>query len=385
MTRWQRARDWLRTTKAKVLVSILAVLLLVRLALPWIAMTAINNRLAQLDGYSGRVLGVDVSLWRGAYTLHDLMIEKIDDDVPAPFVQADEIDISVQWLALFQGSVVAELVVEHPVLNFVGGSTPQTGGGTDWRQTVDDLVPITINHFEIHRGEVHYRDFSSQPRVDVVAGALEVEATGLSTVRSDDDAPLPARIDLHGTVQRSGQLLAAIELDPWDEEPTFDLDLSVEGLHARELNQFLRAYGGVDAEQGSVFVYAEIESRHGVFDGYVKPMVEHLSLFRFGEEGDLPHQIADAFLQVVQDIFENHGTDRFATRVDVSGSFDAPGVNPLQAVVGVLENTFIRAFQHGLDRSGDGWQPDHSRSPVERALPPVSHTEVSESEATHAH
>jgi hypothetical protein len=347
-----------------VILGVLSVLVLARLALPWIVKTVVNDRLARLDGYSGRVLDVDISLWRGAYTLNDLSIVRIDEDQPVPFVAIDQTDISIEWLALFQGRVVAEIEMEHPVLNFIGGPSQQNGSGNDWRSTVDDLVPITINHFAIRHGEVHYRDYSTRPTVDVVARDLEVEAVGLSTVRDEEADTLPAHIDVRARVQRSGQLRASMDLDPWDEHPTFDLAVALERLRAPELNRFLRAYASVDAEEGQFYCYSEIEARHGAFHGYVKPMIEHLSLFHFGESGDVGHQIADAFIQVVQDLLENHGTDRFATYVDVSGTFDRPGVNVIQAVVGVLRNEFIRAFEHGLEHTSDTWFADHSRSPV---------------------
>lgn len=164
-------------------------------------------------------------------------------------------------------------------------------------------------------------------------------------------------MDVHGNVQRSGQLSLVGDIDPWHEQPTFDIDLQVERLHARELNPFLRAYAGVDAEAGNFFLYTEVHARDGRFHGYVKPMVEHLSLFRFGEDGDAIDPFGDFVVQRFQDLFENHGTDRFATRVGISGSFDAPGVNALEAVLGILSNSFIRAFEHGLE-DGGGWAPE---------------------------
>ena len=364
-TRWQRLRTFLWTGKAKVLLGIVGLLVLGRLALPWILKSVINDRLANMDGYSGRVLDVDVSLLRGAYVLDDLRIERVDEDVRVPFVEAERIDVSLEWLALFQGSVVAEIVAEHPVLNFVNGARGQNGEGNDWRDTVDDLVPITINHFAVHDGEVHYRDFGSRPTVDLVAADLEVEATGLSTQQDETGRRLPAHVEVSARVQRSGRLRATIDLDPWQERPTFDLALALERLPARELNRFLRAYAWVDAEGGDFFCYSEISSRRGNFQGYVKPMVEHLDLVEWGEHGDVVNVIADLVVQLVVDLFENHGTDRFATRVNVSGSFDEPGVSALQAVVGVLRNTFIEAFEHGLERGPSSWRPDRSPPPVD--------------------
>jgi hypothetical protein len=35
---------------------------------------------------------------------------------------------------------------------------------SNWTDLVKDLVPFKINRFSINDGEVHYRDFSSEPR-----------------------------------------------------------------------------------------------------------------------------------------------------------------------------------------------------------------------------
>jgi hypothetical protein len=361
-SRIERVRGWLGTRPAKVVLAIVVVLVIARLALPHVIKRIVNDRLAHMEGYRGRVLDVDVSLIRGAYVLHDLLIEKTEHQTPVPFVNAPRIDISIEWAALLHGQVVAELVFDDPELNFVGGGNRQTGQGNDWRSVVDDVVPITINHLAIHRGQIHYHDFSSRPRVDLELGRLEVEATGLSTVR-DESTPLPARLDATGRVQRSGDVDVTVRLDPWALRPTFDLDLSMESLDARELNPFLRAYAGVDAEAGRFFLYSELHSRDGRFEGYVKPMAEGLSLFRFGESGDLLDQLGDAIVQVFEEIFENHGTDRFGTRVPVSGTFENVETDGWAAIIGVLSNAFIRAITHGVEGPSSAWHAERASSP----------------------
>lgn len=360
-----RVQRWFGTRPAKVALVVVGVLVIARLLLPYIVKTIVNDRLASMDGYRGRVLDIDISLLRGAYVIRDLRIEKVDGDVPVPFLTAPEIDISLEWAALLHGSVVAELVFQDPEMNFVGGRASQMGGGNDWRDVVDDLVPITINRLEIHRGRIHYRDYSASPDVDVLLSGLEVQGTGLST-EHDEANPLPAHIDAHGTVQRSGNLEFAVRLDPWAERPTFDLDLGMESLNARELNRLLRAYAGVDAEAGRFYVYSEVQSRNGQFRGYVKPMTEGLSLFRFGEGGDAFDQFGDLMLQLVVDLFENHGTDRFATRVHVAGSIEDVQTDGWEAILGVLANSFIEAIEHGVERPFASWRADRSSSPVGR-------------------
>ncbi len=362
--RSQRIRAWLGTRPAKILLFVFVLLVAARVALPYVIKTVVNDRLAHMDGYRGSVLDVDVALWRGAYVIRGLVIEQIEGDVPVPFVVARKTDVSLEWLALLRGEVVAEIMCKDPVLNFVVGRSSQTGAGNDWRDVVDDLVPITISHFAIHRGSVHYRDYSASPDVDVELGDLDLEATGLSTVH-DAAHPLPARIDANGTVQHSGALQVMVRLDPWSERPNFDLDLAMDALDARALNDLLRAYAGVDAEAGHFFLYSELRSTNGQFSGYVTPMVEGLSLFRFGEGGDAFDQLGDLAVQLFVDVFENHGTDCFATRIPVAGSFDAVDTDEWEAVVGVLSNTFIRAIRHGVERPSANWHADRSIAPTE--------------------
>lgn len=336
-----------RSRTTKIVLGVLLVLVGFRAALPYIVKVYVNDTLAEMEGYRGHVEDIDIALWRGAYGIDGLVITQIDGPEEIPFVEIPHTELSVEWRALFEGAVVAEIEMEHPVLNFVGGSATQDGSENDWRQTIDDLVPITINRLTIHEGEVHYRETGSPP-IDVALTGLEAVAENLSTVRGEDEG-LPA--DLHATAvaQGSGALLVDVRLDPWAERPTFDLDLSLEHLEASSLNSLMEAYVGVDAEAGEFFLYSEISSVNGSFEGYVKPMAEGLSLFRFGEDGDFFDQLGDAIVQVFEDLFENHGTDRFAVRVPVSGTMENIETDGFAAILSMLSNTIIEAISHGVE------------------------------------
>src|SRR3954463_3961177 len=80
-------------------VLLVAVLLLVgaRLALPWYLRSYVNRTLDQSPDYSGRVGTIDVHLWRGAYTIHDLNIVKRIGAVPVPFFESPQVDFSLNW------------------------------------------------------------------------------------------------------------------------------------------------------------------------------------------------------------------------------------------------------------------------------------------------
>src|SRR5688500_4672198 len=107
-------------------VVLIAGLIGLRIALPGIVLDYVNKELDQLEGYSGRVEDIDNSLWRGSYQIQGIRIVKSNGRIPMPFFAADELDISVEWGALFDGDIVAEIDLHRPKLNFVKGPTPKT-------------------------------------------------------------------------------------------------------------------------------------------------------------------------------------------------------------------------------------------------------------------
>ncbi len=61
---------------ALLLITLLALLLAARMGLPEVARQMVNNRLAQLEDYQGYIKDIDIALWRGAYTIEGLSIDK---------------------------------------------------------------------------------------------------------------------------------------------------------------------------------------------------------------------------------------------------------------------------------------------------------------------
>ncbi len=65
------------------------------------------------------------------------------------------IDFSVEWKSIFEGAFTGEVVVVEPHVTFGFGAShtqSQTGEEVDWVQTVQHLMPITINRFAIQSG-----------------------------------------------------------------------------------------------------------------------------------------------------------------------------------------------------------------------------------------
>lgn len=165
------------------LVALAAVLVFLRLILPFWVRDYVNQKLSELKDFRGHVEDVDLALWRGAYKIREVKVVKTSGNVPVPFFSAPLVDLSVEWKALFHGAFVGEINFVRPQLNFVNGpSEADTPVGLEepWTQKIKQLFPLKINRFTVDDGEVHYRDFHKSPKVDVVFDRFRIVATNLT-------------------------------------------------------------------------------------------------------------------------------------------------------------------------------------------------------------
>jgi hypothetical protein len=198
-------------------------------------------------------------------------------------------------------------------------------------------------------GEVHYRDFHSQPRVDVLVDHLNVHVTNLTNSK-DFSGSRVAKLKADANVMRSGRLDIEGEIDPFKEQPTFHLKTQLAKLRIAQLNDFLKAYVNADAEKGTLSLYSEVDAENGAFKGYLKPLIEDLDILKWKKEDERPaEKLWEGLVGAVAAVFKNWPRDRLATRLEIEGRFDQPDINALEAVIELLRNAFIQALRHGLE------------------------------------
>lgn len=335
----------------------LAILLIAgRLALPDMVKYYVNRSLNANTSYSGHVDDVDIALIRGAYVIQGITIDKRGGTAPVPFMVIDTMDLSVQWKALIQGSLVAEVELLRPRVNFVSGPTEadkQAGSDVDWRQQVKELAPLRINRFAVKDGEVHYSDFSTQPKVDVRMTNLDLEAYNLTNSESLSGT-LVATVDATGRVQDYGDFTVHSTLDPYADAATFDLAASMTGVKLTSMNDLLQAYGKLDVKSGSMDVYSEVTAKQGNFTGYVKPMFTDLQVFSIqqdiGQNGDGPLRVAwESVVGAGAKVLKNNPTDRVAAKIPIKGTVTAPAVDAWSAALSTVSNAYVEALRRGLE------------------------------------
>jgi hypothetical protein len=334
-----------------------ALLLLAARAYAPIAIERYANRvLDRTPGYHGKIGDVDLSLWRGAYTIESVSIEKTGGRVPVPFFRSRQVDLSIAWKSLFHGALVGEVWFESPELNFVVGPTRsqrQDGSEADWRKPVRDLFPIRIDRLTARRGAVHFRNFRSEPPVDVYLHDVRLTVSNL-TNSLDLSKDLVVRGQGSATPMQGGRVEARMQLDPYADEPTFDLELTATSLALPQFDDFLRAYAGFDVQRGRLSVYGELAAEKGRFEGYLKPFFEDVDVLDLREEAGEQGWWAslwEAFVGGAAETLQDQAADRVATRIPISGRVDSPEIGFWPTLGNVLRNAFYEAFVPGLEHS----------------------------------
>jgi hypothetical protein len=355
-TEYDHKKPHRRRTWRIILISLVVLLIIFRLILPYIVLKFVNKKLSTLEEYYGHVEDIDIALIRGAYVINRIKIEKLEkgtDKDTIPFFTSPEIDLSVEWKSIFKGAIVGEIAVESPVLNFVKGKHKDEdvkADTSDFKDVIRDLMPLTINHFDIHNGQIHYIDKNSKPGIDIAMTNLEVMADNLSNV-NDSNKVLPAGLKADGNAY-DGKFKLNVKFNALEKKPTFDLNATVSDVNMVKLNDFFKAYGNFDVKKGNFGLYTEFAAKDGAFTGYVKPILKDLDIVQFNkEEGNTGQILWEAAVGSVAEVFQNQNKEQLATKLPIEGKFENPEAGLWTAISYVLRNAFINALKPSVDNT----------------------------------
>lgn len=342
--------------RKKAIVIVLIVLALVvaaRIALPYIVLNYANRSLAEMDGYNGHIEDIDIALIRGAYKIDSIYINQVDSATQqeTPFIAASLIDLSIEWRSLFKGSLVGEIIVENPLMRFTKEKVEPKDvqkDSSDFRQVLDDLMPLEINRLEFRDGRIQYIDNTSSPKVNI--SMTDVDVTALNLRNSYDSAAvLPATINAAATVY-DGRLAMKMKLNPLAEVPTFDMNAEWKNTNLVKLNEFFQAYARIDVNKGTFGLYTEVAAKEGAFTGYVKPLLQDVDVLGKEDRKDnILRKVWEGISGTVTEVFENQSEETFATKIPFEGRIDDPKANVFFAIMQILENAFISALQPSID------------------------------------
>ena len=316
--------------------------------------------LADIDGYEGSISDVDIHLIRGAYSIHDLKLFKVNGHEKVPFIDIPTTDLSVEWSALFKGSLVGEVIFEKPQLNFIGGdgdeskkpgNDTQTGENVDCTKPIKELMPLQINRLEINNGSVFFYDFTTKPKVDIHLDSLQLLATNLNNA-DKQEMRLPSNVIASATSVGGGKLNLNMDINVLKEIPDLDLNIKFEKVNMPALNDFFVAYGKADIERGTFNLYSELVVNDGKITGYVKPLAQNIKVVDWEKDKKNPFNLVwQGIVGVVAEFFENQRENQFATKVPIQGDLKNIKSGVWPTIWNVFSNAFVQAFERNTDNT----------------------------------
>ena len=344
-----------RTRKAVTIVLVvLALIVAVRIALPYVILKYANKTLAEMDGYNGHIEDIDLAIIRGAYKLDSIYINQVDSVTKkeTPFLAASLVDLSIEWRSLFKGSLVGEVIVDNPVVRFTKEKVEPKEvqkDSSDFKKVLEEFMPLEINRLEFRNGQLQYVDNTSKPKVDISMTNVDVVALNLRN-SYDSAAVLPATIDAQATIY-DGRLTMKMKLNPLAEVPTFDMNAEWKNTNLVKLNEFFQAYAKIDVNKGTFGLYTEVAAKEGTFTGYVKPLLQDVDVLGKEDRKDnILRKVWESVSGTVSEVFENQSKETFATKIPFRGDIKDPKANIFFAVMQILENAFINALQPSIDQ-----------------------------------
>lgn len=337
----------------RILLAIVVVLVAARLVLPY-ALEAWIERKPGDSPYVVTLDDLDLNLWRGAYEVEGLRIERTDfPEAKEPFFAAQKVDLSIEWREIIRGTLVGEAVFHKPVLHYVTSERePAKGPAPDWRERLESMFPFRINRIAIHDGSVAYARRAAAPftaRLDAVEGEL----TNLTNA-AKRAAARPAKLELAAKALNGGKLAVKMTANPFAAQPEFALDAQLTGVRLVDAGDALRALANVDVAGGMLDMFINLEATDGKFTGTARPMFEGVALSRWQEdEGEgalsqLRQGLAKRLEQEAQK-FTGGLPDRFSARIPVAGALPAD-MNVWAAAGVALRAAAADALSTGLER-----------------------------------
>ncbi|MFI8379027.1 DUF748 domain-containing protein [Leeuwenhoekiella sp. NPDC079379] len=332
-------------------ITLLVLLIAFRLYLPTLVKNSINKALADIPGYYGQVDDVDIALYRGAYVLNKLYLNKVDAGTQVPFLNFPKTDISIEWKSIIKGKIVAEITMNSPEIIYVfedQKTTPE--GGTadvdDWTKAITEIVPLEINHFEVHNGKLAFVQLAADPNVDLAIEKLELTADNLRNV-VEKGRVLPSPISATGISFGGGNVKLDGNINIIKEVPDMDLAFSLQKANATALNDFTNYYAGIDFDSGTVELYSELAIADGYLKGYMKPLLIDTKLI--GKEDGFLETLWEGFVGFFKFAFKNQRTDTLATEIPLEGDLNNVEAGVWPTIGGIFKNAWISAFKGETD------------------------------------
>lgn len=273
------------------------------------------------------------------------IVEHPKGDWDEPLLYIEHGLVTVHWRELLRGHLVGRVRLTEPKVLAVRRPEEKAEKATDLAGTLEQILPLRIDRFEITDGEVLIAPGGPKgPRIWI--HELDLVATDLATRKALLEGER-SRLEADARVQKSGKLKLAFAMDPFAKALTFTGNASLRNLDARELHALLKP-GGITISKGQIDLFADLRARDGRITGGAKPLFKGVELA--AADDGLGNRIKAAFANLAVEILDDDKPrrDAVATVVPIEGKVKNPEAQLVPTILGVVRNAFVQAITEGF-------------------------------------
>jgi hypothetical protein len=326
-----------------------ALLVIIRLILDPIAAHYAREKLDGGEGFRADFSRLHISIIPPAIELANLkVIEDPGGKWEDPIYYFEKIRTSIYWREVLRGHLVADVEVDNPKLLLI--SRHEKKSGKKAGSIADQLramSPLRIDRLEVHDGELLIARGTGDKAAELWIHDAELLAENMATRKALMEGEY-SKLRGHATVQRSGKVKLAINMDPWAKSLTFSGKASLEDLELRELYAFTRDRTDLRATQGQIDLFADLRARGGVLSGGVKPVLKNVEVesARPGLGDKIKAALTDAAIHLASN--EEDGDEKVATVVPLKGKVSDVHAQMVPTILGVVRNAFVQGLSSGF-------------------------------------
>ena len=347
--------------KRIVLLATVVTLLILRGLLPLFIENRINQSIEASPKVTGGVEGVDLWLLSGRIGLDGLTLYKANANIPAPILSVESTAFSISWLALFRGHLFGDIVVTAPTLNIVDGkqeADSQTGAEVDWRRAFTSFYPFEINKVSVSNGALHFRNFKSEPPVDLYLHEVELSATNITNELLVEQSRA-AKIEVSAKTIGNGELRASSEFNLVAEPAKADIQAKLLGVEMVDLNSFARAYANIDIQDGAIDVVTKMNlvenEKIADINGSIDPLITNLNVLQWRQDVEIQQDsgftiLWEGLIDGLKWMLEVGAQDKLETSIPVEGTLSDPDIGTASAIFQLIGNA-VRGFFAADDES----------------------------------
>gem|GEM_PF-5211291 len=378
---WHAVPPWRRRLRIAVGI-LLIVVLLVRLAAPYVLKSILERALASTDGFRGTIGSTSLSFTQLSYHCGPVHLEGIDarNGSYFPLVDVRSLTVDVDWANIFSDPIADTLTLNEPVYHLyldetkkgsellvLGSARPPAGPASEssgeagkagkagkpelerWQDHLSRLALFRLDTIDVRQGSVLVQTVDGKATL----GLTQIDAGVIGLVTGMNPQRAKAAFHLHGLVAESGMLHLEGEVEPLATKPDFTVKASLEELELPRLNPLSSHFKHLTFKKGHLLAYVDLASTFGQGQGTLKLIFRDLDIATFSDKsGSLAVTLFwKAVVPIAENILENSDKSQHAAVIPLDGPLEDPNTDNWDVMVSILTHAFIRAIVPGYGRS----------------------------------